>query len=243
MALNTKKAFTISELVFIVAILGLLAGAIAILLHMKSREQAQANVCQINRGIIERSEAQYFMEKDGHSANLQDLADAGYLKIIPKCPANGVYAWVPAAGSVPAQSQIGCSVHGEVAAQAAKLTSLGSTFKEITGAMTSKIAQFYKSNGKYPRSFGDYVFTDIGLDPNEWKKSYDGIFYNPGGSRLKVTPADGYRMTMTDLKGKQQTLTSSLKWSLWYDMNTKQWYYHSIASGNEIDINLSLIHI
>ena len=51
-----------------------------------------------------------------------------------------------------------------------QLTSLGSDFEEITSAMILLVQNFYDENGRYPRSWGDYVYTDIGLDPSEWEK-------------------------------------------------------------------------
>jgi prepilin-type N-terminal cleavage/methylation domain-containing protein len=119
----------------------------------------------------------------------------------------------------------------------AGLTSLGSTFSEITGSMAALIQKYRDQNGQYPRDWGDYAYTDIGLDPDEWKKPYNGIIYNPAGDRIKVTPADGYVLYVTGLDGKEKTIKSSFNWSLWYSLDDATWYFHKVMDKNEVDIS------
>ena len=103
--------------------------------------------------------------------------------------------------------------------------------------MIKLVEEFYDKNGRYPRSWGDYVYTDIGLDPDEWNNAFNGIIYSPGGNRIKVTPEEGYTFYVTGSDGKEKKLKSSYKWSLWYSMEDKEWYYHKIEDKNEIDIS------
>lgn len=114
---------------------------------------------------------------------------------------------------------------------------LGDTFKEITGGMIALIQEFYDRNGTYPRSWGDYAFTDIGLDPADWKAAYDNIYYKPVGNRIAVQPEEGYSMVVLNAKGKELKLTPDSKWSLVYDMKTAKWYYKNVAPGQEVDIS------
>lgn len=122
------------------------------------------------------------------------------------------------------------------------LTSLGSTFAEITGGMIERIQQFYDENGRYPRSWGDYRFTDIDLDPDEWEdRWHDHIRYGPGGTRVSVRPEAGWAMEVAELDGGRRVLTSDLNWNLWYDMSSGQWHYHDIEPGNAIDIDTLVV--
>ncbi len=122
------------------------------------------------------------------------------------------------------------------------LTSLGSTFTEISGGMIERITAFYTENGRYPRSWGDYRFTDIGLDPQEWEdRWHDHIGYGPGGTRVSARPEDGWAMEVTGLDGEERTLTNDLNWNIWYDVPSGQWYYHRIEPGNEIDIETLVV--
>lgn len=103
--------------------------------------------------------------------------------------------------------------------------------------MINLIDQFYESNDRFPRSWGDYAFTDIGLDPLEWSVGYNGIIYTPSGNRLGIKPAEGFYFVVVDANGEERELSYKLQWSLWYDMQEGKWFYHVIDKANEIDIN------
>jgi len=103
---------------------------------------------------------------------------------------------------------------------------LGATFSEISDAMIKLTQDFYQKNHRWPRSWGDFAYTDLGLKPDDWKAAYDGIIYKPGGNRVGIAPASGYTFLVTDINGKSMTLPSSYKWNLWYDMPTGTWRYH-----------------
>lgn len=227
-ARSRKEGFTGIELMIVFAIVGLLAAMLVRYQHVRSIEKARATTCQYNRALIDRAEQSYALEKGRPSQNFADLVDAGYLKAVPVCPSKGVYAWAS-----PAQEAIVCSVHSQAQTAA---TSLGTTFAEITGGMIGLIDAFFEKNGRYPRSFGSYAYTDLGLDPAEWAKSYDGLFYRPIGGRVSVKPAAGYAITVTGADGQQRVLTPSLNWSVWYDAPTAQWYYHVVAPEEAVDI-------
>ena len=115
-------------------------------------------------------------------------------------------------------------------------SSNGPTFSDITTDMISRITDFYNQNGRYPRSFDEYVFTDIGLNPADWEQPINGLYYSPGKASVRVRPADGYALTMQSLDGKSLTLTPKLKWDLVYDVAKSQWYYHNTDTGNAVDI-------
>jgi prepilin-type N-terminal cleavage/methylation domain-containing protein len=110
-------------------------------------------------------------------------------------------------------------------------------FKEMTGSMITRLQQFYDENGRYPRSWGDYAFTDVGLDPEEWKTPVDGAYYATVGNRIKVTPAQGHVFHVSGVDGEARIMKPSYNWSLWYSMEDGKWYYHSIKDENEIDIS------
>ena len=138
-------------------------------------------------------------------------------------PSGDVYAYNPADG----QFQLSDS-----------LTPLGSTFPEITDGMIDLIQAYFDENGSYPRSWGDYRYTDIGLDPAVWDNvPYNGLIYRPSGNRVSIKPGEGYSITVMGQDGSLRTLTPDLNWNIWYDANTQEWYYHSIEAGQEVDID------
>jgi hypothetical protein len=102
--------------------------------------------------------------------------------------------------------------------------------------MISRITDFYNQNGRYPRSWGDYRFTDIGLNPSDFTQPIDGLYYSPAGPGVNIRPAEGTTLTMQSLDGKSLTLTPNLNWNLVYDVGQMQWYYHTKDPGNAVDI-------
>lgn len=115
-------------------------------------------------------------------------------------------------------------------------TPLGSTFSEISNAMINRILDYYRKYNRWPRSWGDFAFTDLGLDPKYWKNGYEGIIYKPVGNRLAIAPDEGYTFIVRDINGKEITLPSSRNWSLVYNMQTGTWHHHNI-NGPQLDIS------
>jgi prepilin-type N-terminal cleavage/methylation domain-containing protein len=114
------------------------------------------------------------------------------------------------------------------------LTSLGSSFGEISQGMIDAIENYYEKNGKYPRTGAKNRYTDIGLDPNEWQDAVNGIIYTPQGDKVSISPGNGYTFSVTSSSGKQVTVSGTGK--LIYSMETDQWYSSSIKKGNEVNI-------
>jgi prepilin-type N-terminal cleavage/methylation domain-containing protein len=220
--LCSAKGFTLVELMVVIALIAALL-SIAAPQFAAYLEQGRKAKCLSNRYNIEQDERAFYLNTNNQSL----VIDNRY-----RCPSGGVYVWMVADPTDPNYPRIGCSLH--YAPVSPSLTSLGSTFTEITTSMISLISNFYKLNNRYPRSWGDYVFTDLGLDPKEWEQSFNGLYYSPGGTKVTIGPADGYTVTMMNLQGA--SLTMNPKWNLIYDMLTGQWYYHTIAPPNLVDI-------
>lgn len=228
------------EVLLAISIMGVLS-SIAIPNYLKYIENARSTACRVERGITDKMIILFCNENnDNPLANLSQLVSAGYTNSQPQCAYGGEYVLIPVDETHNYQ-RVGCSLHywpGEEAENPlTSLTSLGSTFEEISASMISLVQKFYDENGRYPRSWGDYVYTDIGLDPDEWSEAFNGIMYSPSGDSIKVTPAEGYIFYVTGSDGEEKVLKSSNNWSLWYSMEDQEWYYHKIKDKNEIDIS------
>jgi type II secretory pathway pseudopilin PulG len=224
------------EVMIVMAVISTLA-SIALPLYVSHTERARSAVCLANRETINK---EIMADMAAGNNPPESLSDVGYPQSL--CPSGGVYVLVPAAEGREAPT-VACSLHHwpKEKPPPPPLTSLGSTFDEITGAMITRVQQFHGENGRYPRSWGDYAFTDVGLAPDEWKTPFDGVYYATGGNRIKVTPAEGYVFHMTGAGGAKRVLKSGYNWSLWYSMSDGKWYYHSIKDENEIDISTLVI--
>ena len=197
----------------------------------------QTTGCAMQRIETQNAERQYVVDSGMPSTSINDLIQAKYLSKYPQCPAGGIYLWINDANQANPFRNLGCSFHyfpSQMPASA--LTPLGSTFTEISDNFIKLLDSFYNKNERYARTWGDYTFTDIGMNPSDWKNAINGVIYKPGGNRFSIEPDIGYVFYVNDTKGVQKTLTPELNWNLVYSLKDKTWYYHSTASGNEIDI-------
>jgi prepilin-type N-terminal cleavage/methylation domain-containing protein len=96
MQLNTSRrsAFTLVEIMIVVAIIGLLA-AIAIPNFIKAREASQKNACIANLKQIDGAKQTWALETKQISTALPDATEIYgatlYIRDTPSCPANGSY--------------------------------------------------------------------------------------------------------------------------------------------------------
>ena len=91
---SVRSAFTLVEIMIVVAIIGLLA-AIAIPSFVRARETAQRTACQANLHAIEGVKGTWALENKRGSTDVPTDADLFgptlYMSAKPSCPANGAY--------------------------------------------------------------------------------------------------------------------------------------------------------
>jgi Flp pilus assembly pilin Flp len=112
----------------------------------------------------------------------------------------------------------------------------GSPIEGMVGDFLGRIQQFYDENGRYPRSWGDYRFTDIGLDPADWADTVDGVLWNPNGDKVGLGNkiGDDIQVYVTDTDGNRLHLYDG--WNIWC-VGDGTCYYHTVAPGNEVDLS------
>jgi prepilin-type N-terminal cleavage/methylation domain-containing protein len=97
MKLNTSRhsAFTLVEIMIVVAIIGLLA-AIAIPNFIKAREASQRNACVANMKQIDGAKATWALEMKKVNSDTPTATDLYgptlYIRDQPSCPAGGTYS-------------------------------------------------------------------------------------------------------------------------------------------------------
>ena len=99
----------------------------------------------------------------------------------------------------------------------------------------ARIQAYYDKYGHWPRSWGEYKFTDLGLDPDDWAGPVDGIYWNPNGEYIGLgnKKGDNLQVYVTDVNGNRIKLYDG--WNIWCSGTTC--YYHTVAPGNEVDIS------
>ena len=102
--LTRKSAFTLVEIMIVVAIIGLLA-AIAIPNFVKSRNTSQRNACINNMRLIDGIIQQWALEtRKGSGQPIEPDQIPFYLRgeNVPHCPAGGDYLYGATIGTIPA---------------------------------------------------------------------------------------------------------------------------------------------
>lgn len=93
---NKNKAFTLVEIMIVVAVIGIIL-AIAMPAFLRAREVSRARACQENLAKIEGAIIMHATEKKLQQSSPVEFSDlvkdegTGYLKRVPTCPANGEY--------------------------------------------------------------------------------------------------------------------------------------------------------
>ncbi len=237
MHLLHKKAFTLIEIIVTLAILAILASLIAPNLSHFG-EASRIAVDKANLRTLNASTRVYRLNESIHTQDVFQglttdeqrmflLIESGCIAaVITPQQSEASFIW-----NIDQQQWLLDHQNAE-----APLSPLGSTLSEISSAMIDLIQQRYDTFGSYGRTWGDFAFTDIGLDPLDWQDPVGNIYYRPVGGQMRIRPEEGYRFVVNDINGNQRVLTYALNWSLVYDMQQSAWFFHSISENNRLDM-------
>lgn len=235
--LYDKKGFTLIEIIVVVAIIAILV-TIAIPLFDNLIQQGKKTADQVTLRTLNHTTAIYASNRqnfqgdifEGYNTNEQrliELVKEGLLEDIVEPQTKGTeFLWL-----IEKQTWTISEDEGII-----PLSPLGSTFDEISTAMIVLMNQRLIDKGSYGRTWGDFAYTDIGLDPEDWINPIGNIYYKPVGSRLQIRPAEGYQFIVLDIYGNTRYLTNRSNHNLIYNDIDKNWYIQSISAGNIIDI-------
>lgn len=236
--LINKKGFTLIELIVVVAIL-MIVGAIAVPRISGLINDAKIASDKVTVKTLNSVTTMYFTSKqtsyndifEGFNTDklrMSELVNEGFLNNIPQPKSKEAeFVWL-------IENQLWTLFKGETTIP---LSPLGSSFDEISPAIINKINELFINKGKYGKDWGEAKFTDIGLNPEDWKDPIGHIYYKPAGRLLRISPEEGYKFVVKDLNGSTKELTYRFNWDLIYNNDDQKWYYHSVVENQIIDIN------
>ena len=94
-----KAGFTLIELMIVITIILILIG-MAAGRYEKSVQRAREATLKQDLQAMRQSIDNYTLDKQAAPQSLEDLVQAGYLRMVPKDPMSGVADWVPQFDSV-----------------------------------------------------------------------------------------------------------------------------------------------
>ena len=233
------------ELLIVVIVIAILA-AIAIPTYLSQRQKAKDAAVKDAVHSLQIGVQSYAVDHNDTYPASGDLSalKSDYLDAWPRDPYQGgdmAYASSPTAGSY-AYTSTGTSYNivGWMSSGSFEVpggSAVASVFQVKSDYLIQLLLQYYAKNGKWPRSWAPYCYTDLGLDPADYASSLEGVFYKIGGYKVSIRPDAGYTLTVTDSSGKPRVMTNNLNWDIVYDATSGKWYYHTIDPANEVDIS------
>ncbi len=112
---------------------------------------------------------------------------------------------------------------------------------DLTADFLGRINAFYQLNNRWPRSWGDERFTNLGLDPADWSQPVAGVVWNPNGPRIGLgnRPGDNLQIYVTDRNNTVRKLYDG--WNIWCEAADGKCYYHTVAPENEVDLSTLVV--
>lgn len=240
--MRNKKAVTLIELLAVTVILGIIALVsivlIGNLLENTRLKADQRTIENINYAIsnYDVDHPEDPLSEKGFSVDemLTFIVDEGYLSHYPILQSkNSEFIW---------DSELKV-IKVYINDVAIALSPYGDTFEEIAPEIIDDMKEKVLTTGSYGRTWGDYRYTDLGLDPEDWDKFILHVLYKPSGSTLRLDIEPGYQFVFDTTSGTTVVIRSNFNWSIIYNDLDEKWYYHSIDPVKEIDINTLIIEL
>lgn len=237
-----KKGLTIIELIAILVVLGIIA-TISMPLISNVIQNSRIKADQLSLDSLNSAVSYYNVNNSNNPLGEQDLTEEEIIELLVE---NLFLSSTPNIQAIDAAfiwSSEDSVFRLEVEGETLPLSPYGDTYDEITPEIISDMQEYYNENDSYARTWGDYRYTDLGLDPDDWSEPILHISYTPSGSQLRLSIEDGYEAVFELTSGEIYVLPSTYNYSIIYNDLDGEWYYHTIDSEKEIKIDTLQIRI
>lgn len=105
-----------------------------------------------------------------------------------------------------------------------------------------RILDFKEENGRWPKSWGEERFTEIGLDPDDWDETVSGVEWIPHGDNIGLgnVTGDDINLYVTFTDGVRRQVYTVI----WCYPETDRCFYRNTSPENEVDITtLEVVYI
>lgn len=105
----------------------------------------------------------------------------------------------------------------------------------LIGDFSRRILDFREANGRWPKSWGDMRFTELGLDPRDWEEPVAGVLWIPHGDNIGLGNVykDDIRLYVNKMDGSRMEIYTVV----WCYPTTDRCYYRFPSAENEVDIS------
>lgn len=231
-----KKGLSIVEVLAVIAILGILSTiaivAVGNLIENSRRRADEATITSLNAAVslyrLSHLDEQVIFDDLTKEEVINLLVEEQYLTSAPKLQSKeSLILWYPEDGVFRLE------LEGEIM----PLSPYGDYIIEIAPKIIEDIQDKYDSTGTYGRTWGDYRYTDIGLDPDDWEYPILHLTYVPSGSTLRINIEYGYEAVFEKSTGEIYALPGTRNYAIIYNLLDEKWYYHIISEDHIIDFN------
>lgn len=116
------------------------------------------------------------------------------------------------------------------------------TVPYLIGDFYQRILDFKAENGRWPKSWGDERFTELGLDPKDWEEPVAGVLWIPHGDNIGLGNVykDDIRLYVEKVDGSRMEIYTVV----WCYPTTDRCYYRFPEPENEVDIStLEIVYL
>ena len=240
--MKNHKGLTLIELIAVLVILGVIS-SIAVFMISNTIQNARLKADRMTVSSINSALSYYNINNPGHPAEELGLSEEAFIKLLVD---EGYLSNIPVIQSSETVIEWNSEIESfsiVVDGDLIPLSPFGNTFEEITPEFISEIQDYYSENDSYPRRWGDYKYTDLGLNPEDWEEPILHIIYQPSGYKLRIEPEDGYEFVVENFEGDVITIKSRLNWDIIYNDLDGLWYYKSIDDKYKIDISTLVVQL